>query len=126
MQDLVRIGYFPSPAREQHHCTFLQRLLLMQVLDLYYWKVLKNLASATIDFEQVHFSQYETNYLPALPSKAWSKRTFTVHKVQGAILNVFLICSSLESEDALNNVSLDCFWHIIHLFLSCIRISLSD
>ena len=72
----------------------------------------------TIDIEQGYFILYKRNYLPALVSKAWSKRTFTVDKVRGAILNSFLICSSLESEDTLNNVCLYCFWHIIHLFLS--------
>ena len=55
----------------------------------------------TIDFEQLYFSLYERNYLPALASKAWSKQTFKIDKVRGAILNVFLICSSLVSEDTL-------------------------
>ena len=71
----------------------------------------------TIDFEQVYFSLYETNYLPALASKGWSKRTFRFDKVRGAILHALLICSSLESEDTLNNVSLNSSWHIIHLLL---------
>lgn len=34
-------------------------------------------------------------------------------------MNAFLICLSPEPEDTfLNNVSLDCFSHIIHFFLS--------
>ena len=45
----------------------------------------------TIDLEQVYFSLYKTNYLPALASKACSKPTFTVDMVRGAILNAFLI-----------------------------------
>ena len=34
-----------------------------------------------IDFDQVYFSLYETNYLPALASEAWSKQTFIFDKV---------------------------------------------
>ena len=71
-----------------------------------------------IDFEQVYFSLYGTNYLPVVASKAWSKQTFTFYKVLGAFLNAFLICSALESEDTFINVSLDCFWQITNLFQS--------
>ena len=71
-----------------------------------------------MDLEQVSVSLVKTNYLPALESKAWSKRTFTLVNVRGAILNVFLICSSVDLDDILNKAYLNCFLHIIHCFLS--------
>ena len=43
----------------------------------------------TIDFEQLYFSLYKTNYLAALASKAWSKWTFIVDKARGEVLNAF-------------------------------------
>ena len=68
-----------------------------------YFLLISNIANVlfecfTIDFEQVYFNLYKKDYLPTLAFKARSKQTFTVDKVRSAILNAFLICSSLESE----------------------------